>query len=147
MSSYTIKTLVRSNDRTPADAAFTGSALVVGSITREFDVYKFATTITWSTENDWRDVLTPLTGETGEIWFDYTDSADSNKKRFQIFQYEKTDATTIAFTTSTTAGIVDIGAATTKIKVQNASGKIQCLHDAGVNRSCTVKIRSVRDAS
>lgn len=146
MSGLVVGTKDRSDDQFDTTKSYLTSALVVGTVTRTYDKFELQTSKSWSASNTWQDLLTPLTGETGDVWLVFTDTDDSSKQHFQIFQYEKTDATTISFTTSATVGIVDFGESTIKMKLQNNSGTIQCLHTAGANRTCSVKARFVRYA-
>ena len=116
------------------------SALVVGTLTRANDVFDL-TLYSWSSSNTWQTILTPAAGEGGEIWVLFNDTADSDKKRFQMWAYFN-DGTTINLSTDATTGIVDIGSATVKAKLQISTGNIQILHTAGANRTCTAKVRT-----
>ena len=138
--------LERSDDEIwdSADTEFTtNGAMVVRNITRDSDLYTLANLYSWTASNNWQTILTPANGESGEVWTLFTDTADSNKKRLQIWQWQKA-AGAVTFTTSGTAGIVDIGESTIKLKLQDSSGAIQILHTAGANRTCACAIRLVR---
>jgi hypothetical protein len=121
----------------------TNGALIAETITRRADVYTLANLYSWAASNSWQTILTPANGESGEVWALFTDTADSNKKKLQIWRWAKASGT-VTFTTSETVGIVDIGEATVKLKLQNNSGAIQVLHTAGANRNCACAIRLVR---
>ena len=82
-------------------------------------------------------------GESGEIWIDFTDTADSSKRKFQKFAYQKDQTSVVTFATSGTSALVILGSATVYAKLQDSSGTIQILHTAGANRTCSLKWRKV----
>lgn len=146
MAGLIMDILERSDDevwKTAHTEFLTNGAIVAGSIQRMSDSYLLANLYSWSSANDWKTVVTPADGESGEIWGLFTDTADSNKKRFQLWKWTKSGGT-VTFTTSGTVAVVDIGEATTKLQLQNNGGAIQVLHSAGANRTCSCAIRIVR---
>jgi hypothetical protein len=146
MSGLVVGISDRGDDLYDTTKAYATGGLIIGTITRATDKYELQLSKSWTASNTWQDILTPLTGETGDIRLIFTDTADSNKKHFQVFKYNKTSSTVIAFTTSGTVGVVDFGESTIKLQVQNSSGTIQVLHTAGANRTCSVKIGFIRHA-
>lgn len=146
MAGLVMATLNRSDDEIwdSAHTEFTtNGAIVAETLTRNNDIYTLANLYSWTASNSWQTILTPTNGESGEVWALFTDTADSDKKRLQIWKWAKA-AGTVTFTTSGTAAVVDIGEATIKLKLQDSSGAIQVLHTAGVNRTCACAIRLVR---
>lgn len=119
--------------------------LTTDKVIRGSDEFVLTNSISWSSANDWQNLFTPANGEAGEIWIDFTDAADSNKRYFQKFCYQKTQAGAVTFATSETVATVALGSATVYAKLQDASGVIQVLHTAGENRTCSLKWRYVKN--
>lgn len=118
-------------------------SVVVGTLTRTSDEFYLINTISWSSSNTWQNLFAPSNGESGEIWIDFTDTADSSKRKFQKFGYQKDQTGAVTFATSATVATVVLGSATVFAKLQDASGTIQILHTAGANRTCSLKWRKV----
>ena len=124
--------LIRNFDYPSTGAKKTAGGLQVDSVTRETDKIEMNLSIAWTNENDWRTAFTPADGESGDMLLTFTDN--DGKKKFQVFSFSRSGATT------TLTEQVDIGDATVKIETQNSSGAIQVRHNAGSNRTCSVKI-------
>jgi hypothetical protein len=148
MSNLKANTITRTFDYPSGSQKIAGGAVNVGTIERAYDEYVLGNTLTWTNSNDWKNAITPADGETGELWALITDSDDSNKKRFCVFTYSRSGATTtITPQLQDTSPLNNgIGNASIWVEAQNSSGAIQLRHTAAANRSCTIKIGGTKDS-
>ena len=148
MSNYINTTIKRTFDYPTGSQKVAGGAYNIGTIERAYDEYILGNTLTWANTNDFKTAITPADGETGELWALITDSDDGDKKRFCVFAYSRSGATTTITPQLQDTNPLNngIGNAPIWVEAQNSSGAIQLRHTAAANRSCIIKIGGTKDS-